>query len=267
MTLKQLDGSSRLYCILGDPIAQVKSPQGVTEELQTRGHNALLVPTHVSPAHIANFIQGVSLAHNIDGLIITVPHKFAARSLCAQVTSRAEFLGAVNVMRRTPEGLWYGDQVDGLAFVSALHKHGFKPHGCKALLAGVGGAGSAIAEALLQAGVASLYLHDEDQIRCQSLQERLAALSLGDVQIGSRAAEGFDLVINATPSGMREGDSLPLDPAGLTADTMVGDVITMPEITPWLQAAHEKGCHYVRGIDMFAEVRTLMVDFLLEASA
>lgn len=261
--IERLDGATRLYLILGDPIAQVKSPLGVTQAFQQRGHNALLAPLHIAPDALDDFIRGTSRVRNLDGLIITVPHKFAAHAHCASATGRADFLGAVNVIRRDAEGRWHGDQVDGLAYVEALQKKGFSPHGRRALLAGAGGAGSAIAEALVGAGVASLAIHDEDSARRDALIARLASLELGEVTAGSRDPTGFDLVINATPCGMGESDPLPLDPARLNEATWVGDVITAPEVTQWISAARAKGCRTVLGIDMFAAVRELMVDFLL----
>lgn len=262
--LNQLDGNTRLYLILGDPIAQVKSPHGVTAAFQERDHNAILVPIHIAATHLIEFATAASLAGNVDGLIITVPHKFAARYLCTRLTPRAEFLGAVNVIRRDASGQWYGDQVDGLAYVAALKKRGVDPKGQHALLAGAGGAGSAIAETLLNAGVSSLAIHDNDHVRRDRLIRQLNELQKGEVIAGSSVTHGYSLVINATPTGMQPGDPLPFDPKGLQSSTVVGDVITLPEITPWLAKAQERGCTIVRGVDMFAEVRELMVDFLLE---
>ncbi|WP_431025095.1 shikimate dehydrogenase family protein [Halomonas sp. H5] len=262
--IRQLDGATRLYLILGDPIAQVKSPLGVTQAFQQRGRNALLAPLNIAPDDLDDFLRGVQAARNLDGIIITVPHKFAAHAHCASATERADFLGAVNVMRRNARGGWYGDQVDGLAYVQALRQKGFNPRGHHALLAGAGGAGSAIAEALIRAGVASLAIHDGDRVRRDSLIERLAALKLGEVSIGSTDTTGYDLVINATPCGMIEGDPLPFDTSGLSSDAIVGDVITAPEITPWIATARERGCASVLGVEMFAAVRDLMVDFLLD---
>lgn len=263
--IERLDGATRLYLILGDPIAQVKSPLGVTQAFQQRGHNALLAPLHIAPADLDAFIQSTGLARNLDGLIVTVPHKFAAHAHCTSATERADFLGAVNVMRRRPDGGWYGDQVDGLAYVQALRRKGFEPRGRRALLAGAGGAGSAIAEALVRAGVARLAIHDEDIARRDALIARLAALGLAEVVAGSRDPAGFALAINATPCGMAEGDPLPFDIEGLAPDTLAGDVITAPEVTPWIAAARDRGCPSVLGVEMFAAVRDLMVDFLLDA--
>lgn len=80
-----LDGATRLHYIVGDPIAQVKSPAGVTQAFADHGRNAVCVPAHVSPAHLADWVRGASLAQNVDGIIVTVPHKFACTDLCVTV--------------------------------------------------------------------------------------------------------------------------------------------------------------------------------------
>ena len=72
---------------------------------------------------------------------------------------------------------------------------------------------------------------------------------------------GVDVLVNATPIGMRANDPLPLDTAGLNATTFVGDVITVPEITPLLRAAQDRGCSIQTGIGMFESNIGLMADF------
>ncbi len=264
MTL-ELSGATRLHYIVGDPIAQVKSPSGVSAELQARGLNALCVPAHVAPADLADWARGVSLARNVDGIIVTIPHKFASFGLCASTTERSAFLGAVNVMRRRPDGGWHGDMCDGLGFVAAMREKGCEPGGRRALLVGVGGAGSAIAHALVEAGVSELALFDADETRRRTLADRLAALGRCPVRVGSTDPSGFDLVLNATPMGMREGDPLPVDVARLTPAMFVGCVITQPAVPPLIAAARERGCATMVGTDMFARVRDRMIEFLLEA--
>ena len=86
--------------IVGDPIAQVKSPAGVSETLQAAGKNALVVPIHISPTHLAAYMAGASATQNIDGMIVTVPHKFACTAFCDELSERAAFLGTVNTVRR-----------------------------------------------------------------------------------------------------------------------------------------------------------------------
>ena len=261
----QLNGATRLYYIVGDPIAQVKSPVGVTEELRGHGANAVVVPSHVATADLGAWFAGVSLAKNVDGVIVTVPHKFAAFEFCATSSERAGFLRTVNTMRRNADGSWHGDMFDGLGFVQALRDRGCNPAGKRALLVGAGGAGSAIAHALLLSGVSTLAIGDESRSRRETLVNRLAELKLAVVAPGTADPSGFDLVLNATPMGMSAVDPYPLQVQRLAAHMFVGCVITQPVVSPLIAAARAAGCNTATGADMFSRVRNLMVDFLLEA--
>ena len=260
-----LSGSTRVHFIVGDPIAQVKSPAGMTEAYQQRGHDAMVMPAHVAPADLSAWLAGVSLAKNVDAIIVTVPHKFACFELCATASARATFVRSANTMRRNADGSWHGDMFDGLGFVSALRDKGCALEGRSALLVGAGGAGSAIAHALVMAGVSRLAIHDEDEARRSALVDRLAGLGRCPVQHGSADPSGFEIVLNATPVGMKAGDPYPLQADKITAAMFVGCVITAPAITPLIAAARAKGCGTVTGADMFGRVRDLMVDFLLES--
>lgn len=227
--------------------------------------NAIVMPAHVAPTDLAAWLTGVSLAQNVDGIIVTVPHKFACSALCATTSERSAFLGAVNTMRRNADGSWHGDMFDGLGYVAALRDRGCEPQGRRALLVGAGGAGSAIAHALVMAGVAALDIHDGDIARRDALVQRLAGLERCPVGTGSSDPAGYDLVINASPAGMREGDPLPVDAERLQGDAFVGCVITEPAVTPLIAAARARGLGTVTGADMFARVRDLMVEFLAQA--
>ena len=258
-----LDGATRVHIIVGDPIAQVKSPAGVTQSFHERGHNAIVIPAHVAPRDLNAYVQGLSLAQNVDGIIVTIPHKFAAYELCATASERSHFLRSANTLRRNPDGTWHGDMFDGLGYVTAMQRKGCDPQGRRVLLIGAGGAGSAIAHAVIEAGAAVLAVHDGDTQRRDSLIERLAALGKGRVQVGTTDPSGFDIVLNATPAGMRPEDPLPVEVERLPAHAFVGDVITAPAVTPLLECARAGGRHTMTGADMFACVRDLMVDFLL----
>ncbi|MGO4712658.1 shikimate dehydrogenase family protein [Bradyrhizobium sp. 2TAF24] len=258
----QLDGASRLIPILGDPIAQVKAPAGLSAEFTRRGHNILVVPWHVAPPQFDGAIAALATVQNVAGFIATVPHKFAAAARCTTLSDRARFLGAVNVVRRGPEG-WHGDMVDGLGYVRGLAASGCTLPGARALLVGAGGAGSAIALAVLDAGAASLAVHDTDVAKRDALIARLSQVHAGKVVAGSADPAPFDLVINATPRGMRADDPLPFAADALRPQTFVGDVITMPEITPQLAQAQAKGCRIFTGVGMFENSLALMAEFYL----
>ncbi|MCC8403944.1 shikimate dehydrogenase [Paraburkholderia sp. MMS20-SJTN17] len=264
-----LSGATRVYFIVGDPIAQVRSPSGVTAALRAAGRDALVVPAHVAPADLPAFFTCIAAMRNVDGVIITVPHKFSAASYCATLAEAAAFLGAVNTLRRNADGTWHGGMFDGTGFVAALVAAGCELQGRRALLVGAGGAGSAIGHALIQRGIGSLDVRDNDAERTGSLSARLNALGRGEAR--GVAAEldlsRYDVIVNASPLGMRTGDPLPIDAARLRGTTFVGDVVTKPPLTPLIEAAHARGCRTVTGTQMFECVCDRMVEFFLETVA
>jgi len=257
----ELNGALRLHMVIGDPIAQVKSPQGVTEMLQSRGHNAICIPGHVQPEDLLSFWRGILTLQNLDGVIVTVPHKIAATAMADRLSETAAFLGSVNTLRRTATG-WEGAMFDGIGHVAALRKAGCKLEGKRVLLAGAGGAGGAIAYALVQSGISELAIHEMDETRRDNLIDRLSSLGLAKITAGTSDPTGFDVIVNATPAGMKDGDALPFDGEKLTSEMFVGEVITKPAISPLVARAREIGCGTITGADMFVEVRDLMVEFL-----
>ncbi len=262
--LDTYSGATRVLFIVGDPIAQVKSPAGVTQALRALGHDAVVVPAHVHPADLQAFFEVARRMPNVDGVIVTVPHKFAAAQLCDGLTPRARSIGAANVVRRDAQGGWFGDMCDGEGYVAGLRKEGCNLQGKRALLVGAGGAGSAIAHALVDAGVASLALHEADVPRREALAAKLRAYGAVVPTVGSTDASAFDLVINATPMGMKEGDPLPVNAATLQAGTFVGCVVTKPAVPPLIEQARARGLPTMTGAGMFAAVLERMIAFYTE---
>ncbi|MDN4982838.1 shikimate dehydrogenase [Bradyrhizobium sp. WYCCWR 13022] len=256
-------GATRLYVIVGDPIAQVRSPAGVSAEFAARGHDAILVPVQVATADLADFLSVASRLKNLDGIVVTIPHKFACYLACAGATDRAHFLRTVNLMRRQADGSWHGDMVDGLGFIGAARAKGIDPKGMRALLVAAGGAGSAIALALVEAGVSALAIHDSALERRDALIGRLNGLGKASVRAGTSDPTGFDFVANATPAGMKDGDPLPVDVIRLAPSAYCGCVITKPEISPFIAEARKLGCVTATGTDMYRQHQGIMVDFLL----
>jgi shikimate dehydrogenase len=261
--LELLNGETRLFPILGDPIAFVESPQRFTASLMSRGHNGACVPMQVPQGDLDVVIGGLTRTPNVDGILITMPHKRNAFDRCATSSERAKLLGVVSVMRRNSDGTWHGDMLDGLAFVKAQKDAGAQPDGARVLLLGAGGAGSAIAIALLRDGVRELVVHDVDEARGAALVELLATFSGGHASVGPSDPTGFDMVCNATPMGMAADDPLPVDAAALGPSTFVGDVIAGHGLTPFLRAAKAVGCKTADGGEMVDAVQELMVAFML----
>lgn len=258
-----LTGATRLYLIVGDPIAQVRSPFGMTRAFAARGYDGVVVPAQISVKDLGAFLVAASSLKNLDGIMVTVPHKFSCYSFCKTATERSSFISSTNLMRRNADGTWHGDMIDGEGFVQAAKSNGFAPRGSRALLVGAGGAGSAIALELVDQGVAELAIHDEDAARREALISRLNVRKGCKVFVGSDDPSGFDFVGNATPAGMKTGDALPIQIEKLTAQTFVGCVITKPPITALIAAARALGCKTSTGDEMYEASQAAMVDFLL----
>lgn len=258
-----VNGATRLYIIIGDPITQVRAPAGMTQAFTALGRNAVLLPVHIAPADLSDLLNAVSRVQNLDGIVVTIPHKFAACEFCTSLSERARFIGAVNIMRRTGDGGWFGDMLDGPGFTGGIRAKGCKPEGMRALLVGAGGAGSAIAFGLVDAGVRELAIHDVDVKRRDALIGRMTARLKTPVFAGSADPSGFELIANATPAGMRAGDLYPIDVARLAPNMFVGCVITSPAVSPVVEAARRVGCKTSVGGDMYDAEQQLMLDFLL----
>ena len=258
-----LSGATRIHVIVGDPIAQVRAPAGISAAFAACGHDGILVPVQVAPNDLPEFLSVATRLKNLDGIVATIPHKFACYEACASATDRAHFLRTVNLMRRRTDGGWHGDMVDGLGFVGAARSKGIDPKGMRALLVGAGGAGSAIALALVEADVSEIAIHDAAPARRDDLIARLNWLGKGRARPGTADPAGYDLVANATPAGMAEGDPLPVDITRLAPETYCGCVITKPEISPFIAAARNIGCVTATGTDMYLQQQSIIVDFLL----
>lgn len=256
-------GASRLFPIIGDPVKYVESPTWLTNTFAGRGHDALCVPMQVPEGALDVVMAGLAATSNVDGILVTMPHKHTAFEYCATSSDRARLLEVVSVIRRSSDGTWHGDMLDGLAFVKAQQDHGATIEGSRALLVGAGGAGSAIAIALHEAGLEELVVHDADEDRAKALLDVLADVGTGKATSGPPDPTGFDLVFNATPLGMEDDDPLPVDASRLDSSTFVGDVISGHGITPFIAAAQAAGCETATGSHMVQAVQDLMADFML----
>ncbi len=245
-----LDGALRVLPIVGDPVAQVRSPAVWNALFPRNGIHAMCVPFHVKPDDLTGFIRGLRAAVNVLGLIVTIPHKAAAAVAAGTLTERARKVGTANLLRPIAGGRWEGDILDGEGFVRALAADGRSPNGLRALVAGAGGVGSAIAFALAEAGAARVDIADIDAARATALTQRLALLARVPASVVAAKGAGYDLIVNASPLGMRADDPMPIDLSGLTGREIVGDVVISAVDTPVLAAAKALGCHTQPGSAM-----------------
>ena len=106
--MTDITGRTRVFAILADPIAQVKAPQGLNRIMAERGVDGVMVPLHVAADDLATVLAGLRAVRSFGGAIITVPHKTTIVPLLDSVSDAARLVGAVNAVRREPDGRLVG---------------------------------------------------------------------------------------------------------------------------------------------------------------
>ncbi|MFB4301793.1 shikimate dehydrogenase family protein [Actinomadura sp. NTSP31] len=245
----RISGTTRLLAVLGDPIEQVRAPALVNPLLDRLGRDAVLVPVHVRPADLGEVVGGLRRIGNLDGLLVTVPHKIEICRYADELAPAAAFTGSSNALRREPDGRWRADNFDGVGFVRGLRARGHEPEGRRISLVGAGGAGTALAAALLENGAARLSVCDTDARRLHALLARLGERWPGRAT-GSAVprVEDADIAVNATPLGMRADDPLPFDPSRVPPGGVVADIVMKPAETRLLRTAAALGRAVHHGI-------------------
>ncbi|MFJ9847122.1 shikimate dehydrogenase family protein [Kitasatospora sp. NPDC101155] len=264
-----ISGSTRLYAVLGDPVAQVQSPGLLNPLFADQGVDAVLVPVEARPDDLERVVRGLQRIANLDGLFVTVPHKAAAARLADRRSRTVEITGTANVLRREADGQWLAENFDGSGFVAGLARAGHRLAGRRVALAGAGGAGSAIAAALLAAGADRLTLTDPDLPKRDQLLDRLAAHWPGRVRAAAEPPlPESDLAVNATPLGMRPTDPLPFPPELLPPGAVVADIVMKPRETPLLRRAAAAGHQVHHGSHMLTgQLESYLTFFGLPAPA
>jgi shikimate dehydrogenase len=249
-----IDGNTELIAHIGHPTHSFKSPLIYNPYFEKEGINALVVPMGCQTEHYPNFLKSIFNLTNIRGALITMPHKVTTVALLDEVTPTVKVAGACNAVKRDEGGRLVGDMFDGTGFVRGVKRKGFDLEGKRVLVVGTGGVGSAIAASLAAEKIVSISLFDLNTASSEALGHRLQSVYPQiQVKLGSNAPEGHDLVVNATPMGMNEGDPLPLDVSRIAPETFVGEVVMRQEMTAFLQAAKNRGCKVQVGSDMLFE--------------
>lgn len=195
----------------------------------------------VGSADLATAVAGVR-ALGIAGLSVTMPHKASITSLLDRLAPEAETIGAVNCVT-WEGGALIGHNTDGAGLVACLRECGFEPSGRRCLVLGAGGAGRAAVFALGHAGAACV------GVWSRRTEAAAAAATLAG-RVGQAAApdaSSYDLVVNATPLGMRESDPLPVPATGIGAGQAVVDLAYAAGDTALLVAARAAGALAIEG--------------------
>ncbi|MDM0002864.1 shikimate dehydrogenase [Variovorax sp. J22P240] len=257
-----ISGKTTLIAHLGYPTESFKAPMIYNPWFDKQGIDAVVMPMGVKAEDYPEVLASVFRLTNIRGALVTMPHKITTMSLVDEVTPTAKIAGACNAILKRPDGTLLGDQFDGAGFVRGVLRKGRALDGARVLVSGSGGVGSAIAASLAAAGVAEMGLYDFNAASSEALAGRLRThYPKLKVTTGSSDPAGYDVIVNATPLGMKEGDPLPFDVSRIAPTTFVGEVVMKSEYTPLLRAARDKGCIVQVGTDMLFEMIPAYLEF------
>jgi quinate/shikimate dehydrogenase (NAD+) len=250
-------GATVLVGLLGKGIQESRSPAMHEAEGRRQGITYIynLLDTEKMGSPPPDLLQILLFAEHLGyrGLNVTYPYKQAILAHLDELSEHAEAVGSVNtvVMR---DGRRFGHNTDLWGFAESF---GLRMSGAKlesVLLLGAGGAGAAVAHALLKAGAKRLAISDVDANRAQALSLRLGSragtaevVAATDIAAETLQADG---IVNATPVGMASLPGTPLPPTLLRPGMWIADIVYFPLETELLKAARSKGCRTMDGADM-----------------
>ncbi len=257
-----LSGKSRLIAHVGYPTESFKAPLIYNPWFESKGIDTVVVPLGIKAEDYVPFFERLVRLSNVHGMLVTMPHKVTTAGLLDEASTAVKVAGACNAVLVRGDGRIVGDMFDGEGFARGLERKGVALAGARCLVVGSGGVGSAIAASLAARRVGTLVLTDTHAPLAESLAARIREhYPQLDVRVGTADPVGHDVVVNATPLGMKAGDALPIDIARLAPSTFVGEVVMKQEFTPLLVAARDKGCRIQVGTDMLFEQIPAYLEF------
>ena len=247
--------------VIGDPIAQSKSPAIHNFWLAKLGIDAEYRACHVKSDQLADYLSARRADLQWRGCNVTMPHKQAVMPLLHSVEQPAARVGAVNTIYPAFDRLLAGQNTDVAGFLEPLEPMLAQPSLMRmARVFGAGGAARAVVAALAARGFI-IVLAARDPAKARALLDELApgadhhAVDLGhftpatDFAFDDRAGI-FDLVVNASPLGMAGQAALQLDFSHVPPGAVVYDIVTHPLDTPLLAEARARGLATIDGLSM-----------------
>lgn len=243
------------YAVIGHPVSHSLSPLIHARFARQTGIDLEYVALDAAQENFDAVLAGFA-AEGGRGANVTLPHKQRAAAACGNLSERARRAGAVNTLIRTATG-WDGDNTDGVGLVRDLTgRHGQDLRGRKVLLLGAGGAAQGVAPALLDAGIADLFIVNRTDARTDALAdalgepERVHPRYFNDLgSIGS-----FDLIINATSVARSTDGGLVLPGSLIAPRCDVVDLGYGDAAIPFLSWARASGAdHTIDGLGMLVE--------------
>lgn len=254
---KQQQSERDLYCVIGDPIKQSKSPLMLNKAFSVMQLDAKYGSFQVASEQLEQFMDAFR-ACSLAGMNVTIPHKQHVMEFLDEIDADAKALGAVNtVVNRN--GRLIGYNTDGIGYVRSLKEEAAATIAGKVIVVlGAGGASRGIIYTLLREQPASLIVVNRTLEKAEEIVASLQS-HVGTVQLQAASNEqlaevcgGADIVINTTSVGMYpHADESPVDCTLLKQASIASDLIYNPLKTAFLHGAEGQGCTSHGGLGMF----------------
>lgn len=232
--------------LFGYPVEHSLSPAMHNAAFEHLKMDFCYVTFSVKPELLRNAVDSIR-ALNLPGVNVTVPHKENVIEFLEEVDDEARFIGAVNTIHNSG-GVLRGYNTDGRGFMESLSEAGIPVRGRKVLVIGAGGACRAISYYLSESA-ASLMIFDIDRDRAGRLVQDFGNIRSNVSTLSSLDnLDDLDILINATPLGLKESDTSPVHLSLIRGSMTVCDLIYKD--TPLLRAAAQKGCKTLNGLGM-----------------
>lgn len=238
--------------VLGNPIAQSKSPRLHSHWLQKYGLQGHYVPLHVTNENLETVVRAMPKMGFV-GANVTLPHKITVLKFADHISDRATLIGAANTLNFTEDGRILADNTDGYGFMANIRQNApdWDPRTGPAVILGAGGAARAIIVALADAGVPEILLTNRTRAKSDALRAEFGArIKVVDWVQAGQILDQATTLINTTSLGMTGNAELTVPLDGLRKGTLVTDIVYSPLRTKLLDDAEALGCQIVDGLGM-----------------
>ena len=249
---KSMQDLFKTYCIIGDPIDHSLSPAMHNAAFKSVGLNCAYIAFRVPKGELEVSL-GSLRATNISGFNVTIPHKVGIIPYIDELDPSAKKANAVNTVHCI-EGTFKGYNTDVQGFIEPLHKRRVSFNGMKILLIGSGGAARAIIAALSnEIGISHITIANRTRKNADELITMASNLGLSAnftrmEYLGEHALKS-DLIINSTPSGMNDEQSI-VDYEHISKDSIVYDIVYSPMVTNLIEQAKNAKATVIYGYEM-----------------
>ena len=253
-----ISGHTTPYAVLGHPIGHTLSPIMHNAAFRSLGLDAVYLAFDVAPERLAEVLPAMQ-AMGFGGVNLTVPLKETAFNALKDLDKSAKLAGAVNTVELLPGGALRGHSTDGAGFLLALAEaFDTDVAGKRILVVGAGGAGRTVAITCAMAQASAVLLADVEEARSVKVAEEIRGLAQGaEAQVVaadpaglSAAADDSDIVVQATPVGMKRDDPSPLAAEAFHSGQLAFDLVYMYPETAFVKAAREGGAKATNGLGM-----------------